>query len=281
MAWFFQFQVAHVVVHITSPLPRFKQEVQQLTQLYRSVEQPTSHLNFSITQQADDYILKLGQDTVWQSSDARDISPALELALYQNILIQLDGQLISLHASTIAWKNQAITFAGISGAGKSSLCTAALLGGAAYVTDEFSLLAQNGQIHPFPRPLQWDSIEHPAFDVQAMLDSNLFDKGEFSFPSPEGKVLTSHLWLPKNIQHQALPLGRLILPQYHVQSPSALLTPMRRSEALMHLPEHLHTRLTYPEMLKELNQRLPMNIQFYRLDFSDVFAAWEKVKQLF
>ncbi len=275
MAWSIQFCITHIVVRITSDDLEFQPDIQHLTQLYQPNHQAHADINFSIAQQHNHHVLLCNNTNVWQSSDSRDIAPAFELCLYQQVLQHLPPELISLHASSIAYQNKAYIFAGVSGAGKSSLCTAALLNGASYMTDEFSLLHQDGQVHPFPRPLQWDSINHPAFEIEDMLASGLFRKEKFSFPTPAGDMLTSHLWLPSHVQHQPLPIGGLILPQYHARSPASALTSIRRGEALMHLPAHLHTRQTHPEMLKALNQCLPHNTNFFRLDFSNVFSAWK------
>ncbi|MDQ6989488.1 MAG: hypothetical protein Q9M19_06355 [Mariprofundaceae bacterium] len=277
--WVKQFSIGHVIIRIHSAESHFEHAIHLLTQLYQSNQQPQPNLSFRIDKKEQYYTLYLGDEVIWKSEDSRDIAPAFEFALYQRTLQQLETSLISIHASSITYAQHTIMFAGRSGAGKSSLCTAALWDGASYITDEFSLLSQTGHIHPFPRPLQWDDINHPAFEVNTLLNSGLFQKGEFSFPNPDGDILTSHLWLPSHVQHQKSPMNTVILPQYHANHPAAALKPIRRSEALMLLTEHLHTRASFSQMFKELHQRLPQQLHFYQLHFSDVVNAWATVKQ--
>jgi len=278
--WSCQFSIAQVCVRITSDSNAFQQEIGYLTNLYTPDSQTEADIIFYIQQREGGYALLLENEVLWQSDDPRDIPPTIELEIYRQVLLKLEGELISLHASTVSVGRSACIFAGVSGAGKSSLCTAALLDEAVYLTDEFSLLGKEGCIHPFPRPLQWDSIKHPAFEVDELLDGGLFEKGMFSFPTPEGDILTSHLWFPKYVQQQPILIKALVFPRYHAEANAASLTPIRRGEALVSLLEHVHSKRAVSESLSALNQRLPLGMQCFRLDFSDVFAAWREVKNM-
>ncbi len=278
--WLVQFRVASVVVRISSDSAHFKTETDYLTRLYQADTRSEPDLHFHLRHQPPFYALLLEDNLIWQSVEPRDIAPALEVQLYQQILNRIGHDYLSLHASTVDLNGKACLFAGVSGAGKSSLCTAALLAGASYLTDEFSLLGRDGKIHPFPRPLQWDDIDHPAFSQQQLLRSGLFEKGQYHFPDINGNTLTSHLWLPKHVQREALTVGYLILPSYQAAAPAAALAPIRRSEALMRLQEHLHLRLPPAEIIKQLNRRLPSDTRCYTLEFSDVYAAWDTLRGL-
>lgn len=279
MGWNTTFHVGHVVVELRSSTELCKNELKAIISLYEPVTSPEPDLLFVFEQQQQHFTLSVNGEDLWESTDSRDFPPALEIHLYRQLICRLTPELISLHASSVVLGNSACIFAGISGAGKSSLCTVALLDGMAYLTDEFVLVDRNGFVHPFPRPLQWDSIDHPAFDSAEMLASGLFGKSSFSFTDPENNIITSQLWLPTRLQHAPIKLGTIILPEYSSDAPKANLKPIRRGEALMRLPEHLHHLMSPAENLKELNRRIPTDTCFYSLRFSNVFAAWQIVKE--
>jgi len=70
----------------------------------------------------------------------------------------------------------------------------------------------------------------------------------------------------------------VVLPRYQDDAEPAEISPIRRGEALMELPQHLHHQQRPDLMLKMLNKRIPNDVLFYRLTFSDVHAAWEEIK---
>jgi len=279
MTWQHTFRVAHVSVGIVSEHPECSRIIHPLVCLYAETTAPADIL-FSI--RCHDGILKLGVDDspLWSGRNAGEIVAALEVHLYTHILARLSPACTSIHAAAVNIDGHACVFAGQSNAGKSSLCTAAVLDGAAYLSDEFALLREDGRIEPFPRPLQWGKSRHPAFSHQDMLAGQCFSKAYFRFPDHQGKIVRSLLWLPARIERRTLPLGWLFLPRYRKTSPPVDIAPIRRGEALMMLPEHLHHRGTPDAMLKTLNRRLPKTTKFFRLDFSDARVAWTAVRQL-
>ncbi|MDX8388076.1 MAG: hypothetical protein R8M46_06035 [Ghiorsea sp.] len=278
MSWKKTFEIAGVVVAVESDDTACNISLQAIISLYHEVIDDTApDILFSIREDVNKVQLLLNQhQLLWQASDYRDIAPALEIHIYRQVLQRTYPDFMSIHASTVNSLGKTCMFAGVSGAGKSSLCTAALLAGARYFTDEFSLLGENGFIYPFPRPVQWDEVEHPAFSAAQMLDSKLFGKEEFSFlEAGSGHLVTSHLWLPKHVQHEALPLHAVVFPCYRADNPSAELQPMRRAQAIMSLPEHIHQHYSVAGDIQQLNQRLPQTCKFYSLEFSDAHAAWK------
>lgn len=223
--------------------------------------------------------LDLNDTTLWQGTDAGEIVAGFEVHLYQQLLAALIPDFLSLHAGCVDLHGQACLFAAVSGAGKSSLTTAAVLDGAAYLSDEFALLGANGGISPFPRPLQWGKLRHPAFRHAEMLAGGI-SKAMFRFPDRHGKTITTLLWLPARVRREPLPLGMVVLPQYHRDAPRSELAPIRRGEAMMELPRHLHHQMPPEIMLQEMNRRMPADTRFYRLRFSDARAAWRALRDL-
>jgi len=222
----------------------------------------------------------LDDESLWQGKDAGEVVAAFEYEFYNRVISALYPPLISLHASTVSINGTCITCAGISGAGKSSLCTEALLHGAAYFSDEFTLLDVTGRIVPFPRPLQWGSEEHPAFSHETMLASGLFHKASYRFPDRSGNTVTSLLWHPEHLAKAPEPMCIVLLPQYDATSSTATLTGLRRSQSIMELAAHVHHNLPPTERIRRLHEQIPDQTAFYRLSFSDVHAAWEQVETL-
>jgi hypothetical protein len=58
-----------------------------------------------------------------------------------------------VHAGVVGWNGRAIVIPGRSFSGKSSLVRALVKAGASYYSDEFAVLDERGQVHPYPIPL--------------------------------------------------------------------------------------------------------------------------------
>lgn len=61
---------------------------------------------------------------------------------------------IFVHAGVVAINGRAVLLPGRSMHGKTTLTAALLRAGAAYGSDEYAVLAPDGMVHPYPRPLQ-------------------------------------------------------------------------------------------------------------------------------
>lgn len=278
MTWHHCIRIADILVGIESDCPAFTAICKEMLTPYQALPWPpptTPALLFQIRREQHGSRLYLQGEELWSSNDVGEILASFEVNLYQHAIDLITPHYCSIHAAAVATGGAAALFAGSSGAGKSSICTVALLNGARYLSDEFALLDEQGCITPFPRPLQWEQNEHPAFTHQQMLANGTFGKTEFSFPTPAGQRLHSLLWLPRHVQHQQLPLRHVILHRYDPKAAAASLLPIRRSEALIELPQHLHLQQRPDQMLKLLNRRIPQQTRFYRLIFSDVQRAWE------
>jgi len=279
-AWRRQISIAHINVGIECEESGCVQGIADLTVLFPTSYPSTPDMLFSIKPSAGMLQLTLDDELLWQGKDVGEVVAAFEYEFYNRTISALYPPLLSLHASTVNLNGICITCAGASGAGKSSLCTEALLQGAAYFSDEFTLLDGTGQIIPFPRPLQWGNKEHPAFSHEAMLASGLFNKASYCFPDREGNTVTSLLWHPEHLAHAPEPMRIVLLPQYDGMAQAATLTELRRSQGIMELAAHVHHNLPPNERIRLLHARIADHAAFYRLIFSDVHAAWQQIETL-
>ncbi|MDX8409176.1 MAG: hypothetical protein R8J84_03905 [Mariprofundales bacterium] len=235
----------------------------------REGEKCSAGIAFSITNLDEAWRLDCGGEELWRDRDGGNIIAALELALYRRLVAAVAPELCSIHAAAVADADGAVLFAGVSGAGKSSLCTRFVLNGWRYLSDEFSLLADDGLIHPFPRPLQWEHLTHPAFDHASMVQSGRFDRGEYRFIDQQGGLRTSQLWLPKLVAETAVPLSMVVLPRYLPDRPPRMES-VARSQAIIELATLLQQPFALAPSIQMLHRRLPPQCSFVRLNFRDV-----------
>lgn len=279
--WCVQCRIANVMIQIDADTAACQQDMFKFLKLYEHVEQQTPDLHFSVSLQQGVYHFTclIGEQhmSLWSSSDDREVSAALEIHFYSQLVQYLykEKNIVSIHAAVLGVGHQAVMFAGVSGAGKSSMCTAGLLSEAIYLSDEFTLLAEDGFVYPFPRPMQWEHKEHPAFNREKIENTGLITPDYFDFPNTEGQTVRCHLWHPTHVQRQPLKLKTIVLHQYNGDLDKAVLTPIPRHEALLELPQHLHIQAGMAKDLPLLNQRIDQGCVFYRLHFPDVFAAWK------
>jgi len=284
MSWSYQFQVAGLVIQVDSDSDACEQDMHKFIKLYEDVSEQDFDLRFSVIRQDGAYHFvsedKHGaSQQLWASQDAREVTAALEIHLYSQVVQELDKRGIqSVHSSLLSVAGQAVMFAGVSGAGKSSICTAGLLAGAKYFSDEFALLDKWGNAHPFPRPMQWEHETHPAFNRAEIEKSGLIVSDYFDFPDAQGGITRCFLWHPVHVQREALALKHIVLHQYDASLSQPKLAEIPRHEALMSLPEHLHVQRGMAIDLPTLNAKIHQDCKFYRLHFPNVFKAWELIE---
>jgi len=285
MAWLYQYRIAGCVIQIDSEHDVCQQDMQKFLCLYEPVQGQNPDLRFSIQGLKDEFsfvfISESGAtEILWQSRDTTEITASLETHLYTRLVQYLDLQdILSVHSSVASINGEAIMFAGVSGAGKSSMCTAALLDGSTYLSDEFTLIDQQGFVHPFPRPMQWEHPNHPAFKREAIQNTGLIKAESFDFLAANGEIQRCHLWHPKHIQRTPLPLKTIVLHQYNESVDGVEIVKIPRYEALSALPEHLHVHHGLAKDLPRLNQRITQDCKCYRLRFSNVKHAWQAIKK--
>ncbi|MDQ6963624.1 MAG: hypothetical protein Q9M13_01745 [Mariprofundales bacterium] len=274
-------QVGGCSVTLHAP-PNMVTTAAPLFALYPTIDKHihTASIAFVGSQQRDSsWRIECNSELLWQDSELGNTVAALELALYRRVLELTHPALCSIHAAAIAIEQHAIICAGVSGAGKSSLCTQALLAGASYLSDEFALIDESGAIHPFPRPLQWEHTTHPAFTEESMINSTLFRRSSYRFSDHNGATRESQLWLPERLQRTPLPLTVVILPRFTPQS-TTIITPLARSSAIMQLADLIQQAGEIKNRLQTLHRRIPDNTRFYSLQFGSVADGWRRIQQL-
>ena len=273
------FRIGHIGIRVKCEAAACLEAIHALCALYEPVKTTKPALDFRIFSDAGKLVLICSSDSIWKSDDAGEIAAAFELSLYRKVADSWGTQILSLHAAAVAACGRAIIFSGTSGSGKSSMATKMLLEGLEYLSDEFALLDNSGRVHPFPRPLQWGKIRHPAFTHSQMLESGHFRKNSYSFPDHSGKILTSLLWLPERVVRKPLPTHALILPRFIGRGEKTLLEPIRRSQALMELAPEVHQQFPATDSIRLLHEYLPDDLPIFRLHYGDVSAAWRALKQ--
>ncbi|MDQ6987123.1 MAG: hypothetical protein Q9M25_04915 [Mariprofundaceae bacterium] len=274
-------KIAHLNVEIDCSAKACAAGIGALTQLFkRSTGKITADLSFAITGHDDGITLCADGEKLWQSDDAGEVVAAFEWAFYNRTIAALYPQFLSLHASTFAIGDDCITCAGKSGSGKSSLCTVALLHGASYFTDEYTLLDRQGNITAFPRPLQWGGTTHPAFAQQTMSVSGLFSHGRYTFTDRNGAHVESLLWHAKHVAKKSVPMTLLLLPRFDTAAEGVQIEPLPRSQALLELAAEMHHQLPTQQRIHELNRRMPKDLRYLRVVFSDVHQAWQQIESL-
>jgi len=284
MSWFVQFRIADCIVQVDSDSSVCKKAMFKFLCLYERVDGFYPNLRFSViaSEQKFSFVFTAPNglvQTLWESADEDEVSAALEIHLYSRLVQFLDAQnVVSIHASVLNIHDSAIMFAGVSGAGKSSICTAGLLDGAVYLSDEFTLLDKEGNVHPFPRPMQWEHPTHPAFNRDEIKKSGLIKADYFDFPAASGEITRCHLWHPSQIERRPLPLQYVVLHQYKADLAAVEMVSIPRHEALLELPKHLHIQYGLGKDLPRLNQRIGVSCKFYRVNFPSAKNAWSVMK---
>ena len=66
---------------------------------------------------------------------------------------QFTSQRVFVHAGVVAWQDCLILIPGAGFSGKTTLTAELVKAGAAYYSDDFAVIDQNGLVHPYPKPL--------------------------------------------------------------------------------------------------------------------------------
>ena len=99
-----------------------------------------------------EYRLYYNADLVAQAPDRAAAFVALREQSEWLAALQARGSLF-VHAGVVGWNGRAIVIPGRSMSGKSTLVKALIQAGATYYSDEFAVLDDAGQVHPYPLPL--------------------------------------------------------------------------------------------------------------------------------
>jgi hypothetical protein len=87
-----------------------------------------------------------------RSTAMDEVLEALEMDLHR-FTAEASSKMTFLHAGVVGWQGRAVLIPGRSLSGKTTLVRELLRLGAAYYSDEFAVIDDAGQVHPFARPL--------------------------------------------------------------------------------------------------------------------------------
>ena len=116
-------------------------------------------------------------------------------------MAELSRRKLFVHAGVVAWKDRAILLPGRTLAGKTHLVAELVKAGAAYLSDEYAVLDEDGRVHPFAKPLSMRpsktaaQIETPVEEIGGVAARR---------PLPVGLVVMSRFeqgarWRPKRL----------------------------------------------------------------------------------
>lgn len=89
-------------------------------------------------------------------AEGAELEPILE-QLTRDLMVHVANYApdrVFLHAGVVGWRGRALVLPGPSFAGKTTLVAELVRAGAAYYSDEYAVLDDRGQVHPYPRNLQ-------------------------------------------------------------------------------------------------------------------------------
>ncbi|MBL0239354.1 MAG: hypothetical protein IPQ00_02085 [Chloracidobacterium sp.] len=88
------------------------------------------------------------------------------------LVAEYTREFVFVHAGVVEWNGKAIVLPGQSFSGKTTLVAELVKLGATYFSDEYALFDEDGNVHPFPRPLairdSFDSAIREDVNVEAL-----------------------------------------------------------------------------------------------------------------
>jgi hypothetical protein len=163
----------------------------------------------------------------------RNLEEALDLFesdLHLHVATQARRR-VFVHAGVVGWKGQAILVPGRSYSGKTTLIAELIKAGATYYSDEYAVLDERGQVHPYPRPLQIredETSKQKRYPIEQLGGQ----AGRKSLPVK--LVIVSRYKVGAKWQPRELSAGQGVLELLN-QTVSARLQPQRAFAALQHV----------------------------------------------
>ena len=149
-------------------------------------ENNPDHLFLIKRKENGDYQLFKDKKNVANSSSEAEFYGFVESELRLTIA-EFAVSKVFLHAGVVAWKGKAIIIPGSSFSGKTTLVAALIKKGALYYSDEYAVLDENGNVHPFPKMLSLRGIIDDFTQVDYTAESL---GGEVGLePIPVGMIL--------------------------------------------------------------------------------------------
>ena len=141
--------------------------------------------------------LRIARDT-----ELQQVLAALETDLHRYVS-EASPDMTFLHAGVVGWRGRAILLPGRSLSGKTTLVREMLRLGAAYYSDEFAVVDNSGNVHPFPRPL---GIREDSTYAQTKYTPEMLGAASGVKPLPLGAVVLCKYkagarWRPASLSH--------------------------------------------------------------------------------
>lgn len=132
-------------------------------------------------------------------TDVRDLAlERLISTLHMEFALNTSDYLF-IHAGVVVWYDQLLVFPGYSHSGKSTLVMTFVRAGATYYSDEYAVIDQSGQVHPYLKPIH---LRHKEGKSRIMVEQGQQPRGEalsriswiFDVPYVPGS-----LWSPSSL----------------------------------------------------------------------------------
>src|SRR5260370_13308508 len=141
--------------------------------------------------------LRIARDT-----ELQQVLAALETDLHRYVS-EASPDMTFLHAGVVGWRGRAILLPGHSLSGKTTLVREMLRLGATYYSDEFAVVDNSGNVHPFPRPL---GIRGDSTYAQTKYTPEMLGAASGVKPLPLGALVlckynVGALWRPASLSH--------------------------------------------------------------------------------
>jgi len=99
------------------------------------------------------YVVERDGEALAEASDLEHAAAAFEARVTLHVA-EMTPHFVFMHAGVVAWRGHLLLFPGRSMSGKSTLVAEMVRAGGAYFSDEYAVIAPDGRVHPYTRPLQ-------------------------------------------------------------------------------------------------------------------------------
>jgi hypothetical protein len=148
------------------------------------------------------HILYADSERIARDTELDQVLATLETDLHRYVA-ESSPDMTFLHAGVVGWQGRAILLPGRSLSGKTTLVQEMLRLGATYYSDEFAVVDDSGNVHPFPRPL---GIREDATYAQTKYSAEQLGATSGLKPLPVGAVVMCKYragarWKPTPLSH--------------------------------------------------------------------------------
>src|SRR5882757_5558585 len=148
------------------------------------------------------HILYADGERIARNTELDHVLAALETDLHRYVA-EISPDMTFLHAGVVGWQGRAILLPGRSLSGKTTLVRELLRRGATYYSDEFAVVDNSGNVHPFPRPL---GIREDSTYAQTKYTPEMLGAASGVKPLPLGAVVLCKYkagarWRPASLSH--------------------------------------------------------------------------------